>query len=293
MDEHTHMEGHGHDHGHGGCGGEGCCGGDCSSEAGQGSSFGPFQGSPKTMFFMGLFAGIAACTTLALLLVVSSVASGKGLVLGQGGTKAADTAAAAQPTAQQPAAQQPTAQQPAAGPVKPFDAKTDHWIGGKDAKVTLIEYSDFECPFCKRHFATMQQVLKDYPNDVRLVFRHFPLSFHQNAEKEAEASECVADLGGNDAFWKFHDIIFTQTTSNGTGFALDQLGPAAKSSGVDQKKFQDCLDSGKFAKKVAQDQTEGGAAGVEGTPATFVNGDLVSGAVPYATFKAKIDAALK
>jgi protein-disulfide isomerase len=287
------MEGqdHGHDHGtEGAC----CGGGKCDSEE-MDYSFGPFQGSPKTMFFLGLFAGIAACTTIALLLIVSSVASGKGILSGLGSAKSADTAAAAAPTAAAPTAAAPTAAAPtpAAGPVKPVDEKTDHITGAKNGKVTLIEYSDFECPFCKRHFATMQQIIKDYPNDVRVIYRHFPLSFHQNAEKEAEASECVAALGGNDAFWKFHDKVFTDTTSNGTGFALTALGPAAASFGVDQKKFQDCLDSGKMAARVNQDQQEGGAAGVEGTPATFVNGELVSGAVPYATFKAKIDALLK
>lgn len=253
-------------------------------------SFGPFQGSPKTMFYLGLFIGIAGCSVVALALILSSIGSGKGLLaLG-----ASPAAAAPTPTAAAPApTPDPNAAAPAAaGPVKPVDDK-DHITGAKNAKVTLIEYSDFECPFCKRHFATMQQVLKDYPNDVRVVYRHFPLSFHQNAEKEAEASECVAELGGNDAFWKFHDKIFTETTSNGTGIALERLGPMAKEIGVNQAEFQKCLDSNKYAAKVAQEEQEGGDAGVNGTPATFVNGTLISGAVPYAQFKTAIDAALK
>lgn len=250
------------------------------------SSGGMFNGNPKTMFFMGLFVGVSSVTTVALALIVGLVLSGKSL--GTPSAVAANTqqvAAAPTPT--------PTPTPTPSAPVKPVDEKKDHILGPKDAKVTLIEYSDFECPFCKRHFDTVQQVVKDYPKDVRIVFRHFPLSFHQNAQKEAEASECVAKLGGNDAFWKFHDKIFKETTSNGTGFALDKLGPAAAEAGVNQAAFQKCLDSGEMATLVAQQQQEGGDAGVQGTPATYVNGSLVEGAVPYATMKAAIDAALK
>jgi len=159
--------------------------------------------------------------------------------------------------------------------------------------VTLIEYSDFECPYCKTHFQTLNQVMQQYDGKVRLIYRHYPLSFHQNAEKEAEASECVAELGGNSAFWKFYEKIFTETTSNGTGIALERLGPMAKEVGVDQAAFQKCLDSGKYASLVSQDEQEGTDAGVQGTPATFVNGKLVSGAQPFANFKTIIDGLLK
>lgn len=249
---------------------------------------GMFNGNPKTMFFMGLFVGVSSVTTIALALIVGLVLSGKSL--GTPSALAANPQQVAVAPTPTPTPTQPTA--PSA-PVKDVDEKTDHILGPKDAKVTLIEYSDFECPFCKRHFETVQQVVKDYPKDVRIVYRHFPLSFHQNAQKEAEASECVAKLGGNDAFWKFHDKIFTDTTSNGTGFALDKLGPAAAEAGVNQAAFQKCLDSGEMTALVNQEETEGGAAGVQGTPATYVNGSLVEGAVPYATLKAAIDAALK
>lgn len=246
-----------------------------------------FSANSKTMFFMGLFVGVSSVTTIGLALVVGMIMSGKGL-----GVAAAAQQVAVAPT---PAAPTPAAPTPAApsAPVKPVDEKTDHILGPKNAKVTMIEYSDFECPFCKQHFNTLEQIKAAYPNDVRIVYRHFPLSFHQNAEKEAEASECVAKLGGNDAFWKFHDKIFTDTTSNGTGFALTNLGPAAALAGVNQAAFQKCLDSGEMAALVAQEQQEGGDSGVQGTPATYLNGELVEGAVPFATFKAKIDALLK
>lgn len=235
------------------------------------------------MFFMGLFLGLAVASTIALGTVLGMIWNGK-TVLAAGNNNV--VAAAPSPAA-------PSAPTAPSAPVKPV-SDSDHIIGSKNAKVTLIEYSDFECPFCKRHFDTVEQALKDFPKDVRLVYRHYPLSFHANAQKEAEASECAAKLGGNDAFWKMHDKIFTLTTSNGTGFALDKLGTTAKEIGLDQTKFQKCLDSGEMAARVAADTATGNDSGVQGTPATFVNGNLISGAVPYEGaqgFKAAIQAA--
>ncbi len=246
------------------------------------SSF--WQGSPKNMFFMGLFLGLAISATVGLSVVLGAVWSGKAASAGSGQVVQQAPVPNPDPT---PSNQQ----QPPAQPVKAVDAKVDHIRGNKNAKVTLIEYSDFECPFCKTYIPSVEQALKDFPKDVRLVYRHYPLSFHQNAQKQAEASECVAKLGGDVAFWKFHDIIFTETTSNGTGFALDKLGPAAARAGVNQAAFQKCLDSGEMAAKVAADQASGNDAGVQGTPTTFVNGKEVSGAVPYAQLKAAIQAA--
>ena len=175
---------------------------------------------------------------------------------------------------------------------------SDHIEGNVNAPVTIIEYSDFECPYCKTFHATLQEVLAKYPDDVKLVYRHFPLSFHANAQKEAEASECVAELGGNDAFWNFANTLYERTTSNGTGFALDQLGPLAKEFGVDQTAFQSCLDSGNYADKIETDMSEGSAAGVSGTPTSFVldsNGDVVDtipGALTTAQVESIIDSAL-
>jgi len=173
----------------------------------------------------------------------------------------------------------------------------DHIQGNKNAKITLLTYSDLECPFCKTFNPTTQELLKTYGDKIRLVFRHFPLPFHANSQKEAEASECVASLGGNDAFWKYIDTIFERTTSNGTGFALDQLGPLAAEVGVNQQQFQSCLDSGKYEKYVKDSISAGQASGVSGTPSTFIldskgNSQLVVGAQPIEAFKADIDKAL-
>jgi protein-disulfide isomerase len=176
-------------------------------------------------------------------------------------------------------------------------ANADHIRGNKNAKITLIEYSDFECPFCKNFAPTLKELLSTYGDKIRIVYRHYPLPFHTNAQKEAEASECVANIGGNDAFWKYLDIIYERTTANGTGFALSALGPAAAEVGVDQQQFQSCLDSGKYEKLVKDAVTEGSGAGVQGTPSTFIidskgNSQLIVGAQPIDSFKAIIDKSL-
>lgn len=179
----------------------------------------------------------------------------------------------------------------------PIDAKTDHIRGDlSKATVAVIEYSDFECPFCKRHHPTMQQIVDTYGDDVAWVYRHFPLSFHANAQKEAEASECANELGGNDIFWKYADAIFDRTAGNGTGFPLANLTPLAKELGLDEAKFKTCLDSGKYAQHVQDDMSGGSAAGVNGTPGNIVvnlktdENQIISGAVPFASFKTAIDA---
>lgn len=174
----------------------------------------------------------------------------------------------------------------------------DHVRGNIDADLLLVEYSDFECPFCKRFHPTMKQVLQEYGNKVAWVYRHFPLSFHQNAQKEAEASECVAEQGGNDAFWKFTDAIFDRTESNGTGFALAALRPLAEELGLDAEKFQQCLDSGKYEKLVKEQMDGGTKAGISGTPGTIIvakdrKKDLINGALPFEEVKTQIDGFLK
>lgn len=192
--------------------------------------------------------------------------------------------------------QQPPQDAPSGKPKEVTDK--DHIRGNKNAKVTLIEYSDLECPFCKNFHPTTNDLLEAYGDKIRLVYRHYPLPFHQNAQKEAEAAECVAELSGNDAFWNFVDKIFERTTANGTGFALEDLGPLAAEIGVDQARFQECLDSGKYEKLVKDQVTEGAAAGVSGTPSTFIvdakgNNKLIVGAQSFDNFKAAIDEALK
>ncbi len=173
----------------------------------------------------------------------------------------------------------------------------DHIRGDKSADVLLVEYSDYECPFCKRFHPTMQQVMKEYGNKVAWIYRHYPLDFHQNAQKEAEAAECVNELGGNEKFWEYSDKIFEKTAAGGTGLALDQLAPLAQEVGVNGVQFQSCLDSGKYAQHVKDDMTGGAKAGISGTPGTIIIGkngkrELIPGALPYEQVKPLIDKVL-
>ena len=248
-------------------------------------------------FIIGIMSG--AAFSMALMGLIMGYAIGKMNIFQPSFAGNAPQIVAQAPAAPTPTPQ-PQAPQPSGKPPAPVDPKTDRIRGDlSKAKVAVIEYSDFECPFCKRHFPTMQQVVSTYGDKVAFVYRDFPLSFHQNAHKEAEAGRCVYELGGNAAFWKYHDYVFTNTTGNGTGFALDQLPVAAKQAGVDVTKFQSCLDGGKYAKAVDDQETEGQGAGVNGTPGNFIvdlttqKSTLISGAVPFSSFQAAIDPLVK
>lgn len=206
------------------------------------------------------------------------------------------------PTSNPSVVNQPTAA--AAPPTQeakdvPKVSKDDHVRGERNSRIALIEYSDIECPFCKRFHPTAQKVIEEYKGKVMWVYRHYPLSFHANAQKEAEAVECVGELGGNDAFWKYVDTIYERTTSNGTGFALDKLAPLAAELGLNEAKFKECLDSDKYEKHVKDDMDGGSKAGVTGTPGNILldtktgKTRLIPGAVPFETIKAAIDEMLK
>ena len=153
----------------------------------------------------------------------------------------------------------------------PPPSQDDHLYGNPDAPVTLIEYSDFECPFCKRFHDTAKRLVEASNGQVNWVYRHFPLGFHNpGAQKQAEAAECAAELGGNQAFWTFADTIYARTTSNGQGFPIGNLRPLAAEIGLDQARFQECLDSERFAEKVQGQMAAGTRAGVSGTPGNIL-----------------------
>lgn len=160
-------------------------------------------------------------------------------------------------------------------------------LGPDRAAVTIVEFSDFECPFCKRIYPTLNQVMDDYDGRVRLVFRQFPLhSLHPNAQKAAEASLCADDQG---QFWEMHDAIFEQSG----GVNVTSLKTRAAELGLDEDAFGSCLDSGRFAEQVAADVAAGRALGVSGTPALFINGRYLSGAQPYDVIARVIDDELR
>ncbi len=168
----------------------------------------------------------------------------------------------------------------------------DHIRGNKNAKVVLIEYSDYECPFCNRYHPTMKQVIEEYGNDVAWVYRHYPLPFHPSAQPAAEASECVAKLGGNDAFWTYSDTLY-EAAAKGS-LAQSDIDDAVVAAGVSQAAVQDCVDSGEFTQMVKDQMTAGSKAGVSGTPGTVVKTkdgqyDYIGGALPFEQVKATID----
>lgn len=171
----------------------------------------------------------------------------------------------------------------------------DHVRGDRNARVLLIEYSDLECPFCKRFHPTAQQIIDEYKGQVAWVYRHFPLDqIHSKADKEAEAVECANELAGSDGFWKLVDKIFEVTPSN-NGLDLDYLPQLAGQVGLDQAKFKSCLDSGKYADHVESDYQSGIKAGVTGTPGNILldtktgKTKLIPGALPFENFKPEID----
>ena len=160
--------------------------------------------------------------------------------------------------------------------------------GPENAPVTIVEFSDFQCPYCGREYPVVERLMKEYDGKVRLVFRHFPLEFHPFAQKAAEAGACAADQGG-EKFWKLHDRMFT----NQQKLAVDDLKGYAKELGLDSSRFEKCLDSGEKRALVEADEKAGQEAGVSGTPAFFVNGVFINGAVPYEQFKDAVDRELK
>lgn len=163
-----------------------------------------------------------------------------------------------------------------------------HTKGDADAPITIIEWSDFECPFCARFSTqTYPSIVSDYVDTgkVKIIFKHFPLSFHANAQKAGEATECAAD---QDKFWEMHDKIFTEGVVGG----VPTFKLYAAALGLDTADFNACLDSGEKAAILQADMNEGVANGITGTPGFLIAGLKVSGAQPYTVFQQAIDAAL-
>ena len=167
-------------------------------------------------------------------------------------------------------------------------ADDDAYKGDVDAPVTIVEFSDFECPFCTRFYTqTLPQIEEQYidTGKVKFVYRDFPLGFHSNAQKAAEAAECAGD---QDQYWEMHDLLFDKGVSGG----VSSFKQYASDLGLDTDDFDDCLDSNKYESEVKKDLADGSAAGVSGTPGFIVNGKLISGAQPFSVFQQAIESAL-
>lgn len=155
--------------------------------------------------------------------------------------------------------------------------------GPADAPITIVEFSDFQCPFCKRVLPVLTQVLEQYPGKIKLAFRDFPLSnIHPNAQKAAEAAHCAGDQG---KYWEYHDLLFDKQES----LPSADFAEYAQGLGLNREAFKSCLESAKYQTKVERNHADGLKAGISGTPAFFINGRPLNGAQPLETFKAVID----
>ncbi len=175
-----------------------------------------------------------------------------------------------------------------------FEMETTAVLGDANAPVTVYEFSDYQCPFCLRHFQqTLPTLIAEYVDTgkVRYIFKDFPLSsIHPQAQKAAEAAECAGVQG---AYWSMHDRIFAgQAEWNGKTTAVETFVGYAEALGLDVQAFRTCLESGQFTSEVQSDFLEGRNAAISGTPTFFIDGLPVVGAVPYDTLRQVIEAAL-
>lgn len=174
------------------------------------------------------------------------------------------------------------------------DVKIGHLplLGEQNAKIKIVVFSDFQCPYCKRFVdETFKDLRTDYINTgkVALYFRHYPLPFHQNAQKAAESAECANE---QDNFWQYHDILFdkqTEWSEKAANDALDTFISYAASLNLNTEKFSACLKEDRYKKVIEEDIADGQKYGVTGTPTSFINGLTVVGAQPYSSIKSSID----
>jgi protein-disulfide isomerase len=180
----------------------------------------------------------------------------------------------------------PSEGEAAPGPAKKVDVGNAPVRGPKNAPISVVLFSDFQCPFCGRVEPAIAELEKAYPGKVRVAWKNYPLPFHNNAKPAAEAALAANEQG---KFWEMHAILF----KNQQALTAADLEKYAKEIGLDMGKFKAAIDSHKFAAQVEADTKQGAALGVQGTPAAFVNGNLVSGAQPVEAFKKIVDAELK
>ncbi|MBU0624979.1 DsbA family protein [Patescibacteria group bacterium] len=242
--------------------------------------------SPKVSFILGLVGGVLVLCTVGFFILLGLILDGQAN-FGNGST-ATDPNKVVQPSALNPT---PTAapEEDIIGEIKPID-ENDHVLGPDDAEVTLIVYTDFECPFCGRFHPTLQQALKEYDGQIQTTIRHFPLSFHANARPAANAAECAGEQG---KFFEYANALFENQSSLGS----DLYQQLAEDLNLNTSKFSTCLQEQKYDSKISADMSSGITAGVQGTPGTIIlssNGEpqMVPGAVPYEQLKAMIDIAL-
>lgn len=237
----------------------------------------------KASFGLGLLGGLAVMFAVGFFVLLGVMLNGNGLGIFSGANANKVATVPTAPTA-------PTApNQPATPGTPPAIQPGDHVVGPSNAKITFIEFSDIQCPYCSSFHPTVKQLVAAYPNDIRWVYKHFPLSsIHPNAQAAAESSECLAEQKGDDGFFAYLDALFAKQASLGRDLYIAE----AKKLGANEKQFTDCIDSNKYKSRVASDYQQGIQAGVTGTPGSFVNNQMVRGALPYDQVKAMVDAEL-
>ncbi|MEA3249440.1 MAG: thioredoxin domain-containing protein [Patescibacteria group bacterium] len=242
--------------------------------------------SPKTSFALGMVGGVLVLCTIGFFVLLGMIMNGDaGLGAPVAAAEEVDDPTEVADTVPAP----PQDDGPTVGTIIPI-GDSDYVIGPADADVTLITYTDFECPYCSRFHSTFEQALEDFDGQVRATIRHFPLSFHSNAASAANASECAGEQG------KFFEFVHDLFTSQGS-FSNDLYEEIAGDLGLKMNQFRSCIESDKYADKVSSDAQGGEVTGVRGTPGTLIiskNGEpqLVPGAVPYSQLKLMIESAL-
>jgi len=242
------------------------------------------QKTTKKSFSFGLVTGIAITAVIGFIVLF-------GMYINQNKDETGDDTAAAVGDTDIKKPSAPAPSKPGSGtddgqPVDLTVSEDDHIRGNPDAPITIVEFSDVQCPYCSRFHDTMREVMDNYPDQVRWVYKHFPLdSIHPYAREAAEASECAGD---QDKFWEFTDALYANQSKINSSFIKE----IANNLSLDTSAFNQCLDSEKYASKVEADYQEGVKAGVRGTPGNFINGQSLPGAVPYEQIKASIDALL-
>lgn len=234
-----------------------------------------FNSSPKFTFLFGLSLGVAILATVSFFVLLSQNKALKKEIIKNVNTE-------------EKVIGEPVEKEEPQQKIATFDiSEKDHIIGDFKAPVTIVEFSDFQCPFCSSFHLTMYQLLDEYAGKVRLVWRHFPLrSIHPYAQEAALASECA---GEQEKFWEFADSLYEHQKEIGDEGLYEKI---ASGIGLDTKKFKDCLISGKYTDKVNQDYQEGITKGVQGTPGNFINGQYVPGALPIENLKEIVDSLL-
>ncbi|EKE06940.1 MAG: DsbA oxidoreductase [uncultured bacterium] len=235
--------------------------------------------NPQQTFIFGLVGGVMLLCTVGFFILLGIFlkgGNGVGLAYNNGNNPVVNNNAGVDNAA-------PNNVAPANIVIKDVDLKNDHIRGNKDAKITIVEFSDTECPFCKRFHETMLQIIDKYGKDIRWVYRNMPLDgLHQKARNEALALECA---GAQGKFWEFTDMVYDKTTSND---GLDQtlLPVFAKNLGLNVSKFNTCLETKQFASVIQAQEADGQAAGGQGTPYSILigpNGEktAINGAYPF------------